>query len=141
IGPNTLLLGLTAALVGRMVSFPKAVLAAIAIGIVNQVLVFNYTDQTGLVQFILFLAVIVLVARRSRAVDMGTESFQFAPRHHVMSARLREIWWVRRLPQVAAAVCVAVAVVLPLIFSESAKHLTYAAVVGFAICATSVTVL
>src|SRR3954471_12370316 len=66
IGPNTLLRGLTAALVGRMVSFPKAVIAAVAIGVIDQVLVFNYTDQTGLVQFVLFLAVVVLVARRSR---------------------------------------------------------------------------
>src|SRR5438067_351264 len=141
IGPNTLLLGLTAALVGRMVSFPKAVLAAIAIGIVNQVLVFNYTDQTGLVQFILFLAVIVLVARRSRAVDMGTESFQFAPRHHVVSDRLREIWWVRRLPQFVALFGLAVAIALPLLLTQSAKHLLYAEVLAFALCAVSVTVL
>src|SRR5205085_11794796 len=120
-GPNTLLRGLTAALVGRMVSFPKAVIAAVVIGVVDQVLVFNYTDQTGLVQFILFLAVVVLVARRSRAVDMGTESFQFAPRHHVVSERLREIWWVRRMPQFVALVGLAVAIGLPLLPAQSAK--------------------
>jgi ABC-type branched-subunit amino acid transport system ATPase component/ABC-type branched-subunit amino acid transport system permease subunit len=141
IGPNTLLLGLTAALAGRMVSFPKAVLAAIVIGVVNQVLVFNYTDQTGLVQFLLFLAVVVLVARRSRATEMGTESFQFAPRHHVVSERLREIWWVRRLPQFVALVGLAIAIALPLVITESAKHLLYAEVLAFALCAVSVTVL
>src|SRR5438067_881212 len=126
IGPSTLLKGLTAALVGRMVSFPKAVIASVAIGIVEQLLFFNFTSETGLVQFVLFVAVVILVARRSRGVDMGTESFQFAPRHHVMSARLRDIWWVKRLPQAAAVVCVAIAIALPLVFSESAKHLTYA---------------
>jgi ABC-type branched-subunit amino acid transport system ATPase component/ABC-type branched-subunit amino acid transport system permease subunit len=141
IGPNTLLLGLTAALVGRMVSFPKAVLASIGVGVVNQVLFFNYSDQPGLVQFILFLAVVVLVARRSRTVDMGTESFQFAPRHHVVSERLREIWWVRRLPQFVAIFGLAIAIVLPQFINESAKHLTYAEVLAFALCAVSVTVL
>src|SRR5439155_4235110 len=141
IGPNTLLRGLAAALVGRMVSFPKAVIAAVVIGVVDQVLVFNYTDQTGLVQFILFLAVVVLVARRSRSVDMGTESFQFAPRHHVVSERLRNIWWVRMLPRFAAVVGVLVAIALPLVLTESAKHLTYAEVLAFATCAVSVTVL
>jgi len=141
IGPNTLLRGLAAALVGRMVSFPKAVVAAVAIGIVDQVLFFNFTNKTGLVQFVLFLTVVVLVARRSRGVDMGTESFQFAPRHHVVSARVREIWWVRRLPQLVAGFGLIVAIGLPLVLTESAKHFTYTAVVGFALCAVSVTVL
>ena len=141
IGPSTLLKGLAAALVGRMVSFPKAVIASVAIGIIEQLLFFNFTSETGLVQFVLFLAVVVLVSRRTRAVDMGTESFQFAPRHHVISARLREIWWVKRLPQLVTALCVLFAIALPLVMTESGKQLTYAEVIGFAICATSVTVL
>ena len=141
IGPNTLLRGLTAALVGRMVSFPKAVIASVVIGLVDQLLFFNFTNETGLVQFVLFLAVVVLVARRSGSVDMGTESFQFAPRHHVVSPRLRDVWWVKRLPQFMAVLGLIIAIGLPQVFTESAKHLTYAHVLGFAICATSVTVL
>ncbi|MEY2448971.1 MAG: hypothetical protein QOH79_2447 [Acidimicrobiaceae bacterium] len=141
IGPNTLLRGLTAALVGRMVSFPKAVIASVVIGIVDQLLFFNFTSETGLVQFVLFLAVVVLVARGSGRVDMGTESFQFAPRHHVVSARLRDVWWVKRLPHMMAVFGLVLALGLPQVFTESAKHLTYAQVIGFAICATSVTVL
>ncbi|MEY2433816.1 MAG: hypothetical protein QOC92_3541 [Acidimicrobiaceae bacterium] len=141
IGPNTLLRGLTAALVGRMVSFPKAVIAAVAIGVVDQLLFFNFTSETGLVQFVLFIAVVALVARRSRAVDMSTESFQFAPRHHVVSDRLRDIWWVRRLPAMVALLGLVFAIALPQIFTESAKHFAYAQVLGFAICAVSVTVL
>ncbi len=141
IGPNTLLWGLTAALAGRMVSFPKAVVASIVIGIVSQVLFFNYTDQTGLVQFVLFLAVVVLVAQRSRTADMDTESFQFAPRQRMVAARLREVWWVRRLPHFVSGLALAAAVVLPLVVTQSAKHLTYAEVLCFAICAVSITVL
>jgi len=140
LGPSTLLRGLTAALVGRMVSFPKAVIASVAIGIIDSVLLFNYTDDAGLVQFVLFLAIVVLVARARRA-DVGTETFQFAPRHHVVSERLRDIWWVKRLPQLMALLGLAFAIALPQFVSESANHLTYAQVLAFALAAISVTVL
>ena len=52
---------------------------------------FNYTTETGLVQFVLFLVVLVLVARVSRndAAPAG-ESFQFAPRIAAVPERLRE---------------------------------------------------
>src|SRR5204862_4984750 len=61
--------------------------------------------------------------------------------HHVVSERLREIWWVRRLPLFVGAVGLAAAIALPLLITESAKNLLYAEVLGFALCATSVTVL
>jgi ABC-type branched-subunit amino acid transport system ATPase component/ABC-type branched-subunit amino acid transport system permease subunit len=141
IGPDTLLRGLTAALIGRMVSFPRAVAAAIAIGLLDQILAFNYPSETGLIQFVLFLAVIALVSRFSRSSDGGSESFQFAPRVYAVSERLRSIWWVRRLPQLMASLAVACAIALPILFNGSSRHFTYTQVLGFAICATSVTVL
>ena len=71
IGPDTLLAGLTAALIGRMKSFPLAALGGIAIGIARQVLFFNFFSPTeaGLTQFLLFILVLVLVARMSRVDD------------------------------------------------------------------------
>jgi ABC-type branched-subunit amino acid transport system ATPase component/ABC-type branched-subunit amino acid transport system permease subunit len=141
IGPNTLLRGLAAALVGRMVSFPKAVVAAVVLGVVDQVLFFNFTNETGLVQFVLFVAVVVLVARVSRRTDTGGESFQFAPRVQVIPDRLKQIWWVRRLPQLLGLMSLAVAIMVPLVIRQSARHFTYGEVLAFAICATSVTVL
>ena len=103
IGPDTLLRGMAAALIGGMVSFPRAAVGAVVIGIVDRVLFFNYTSETGLVQFVLFLAVLVLVARVSRNdTGSGGESFQFAPRIAAIPERLRTIWWVKRLPQLVA---------------------------------------
>jgi ABC-type branched-subunit amino acid transport system ATPase component/ABC-type branched-subunit amino acid transport system permease subunit len=141
IGPNTLLRGLAAALFGRMMSFPKAVVGAIVIGVFDQVLVFNLPAKTGLVQFILFIVVVILVAQRSRSTDMDTESFQFAPRQHVVSDRLRQMWWVRHLTQLIAGAGLVVAIVVPLLVTESAKQRTYAEILAFAICAVSVTIL
>jgi ABC-type branched-subunit amino acid transport system ATPase component/ABC-type branched-subunit amino acid transport system permease subunit len=143
IGPDTLLRGLVAALVGRMVSFPKAFAGAIAIGLLDQLLTFNFPSQTGLIQFVLFIAVIVLVARVSRRGESDTEAagFQFAPRVHAVSERLREIWWVRRMPQLGATLAFLGALALPLVIHGSSHHFTYAEVLAFAICAISVTVL
>jgi ABC-type branched-subunit amino acid transport system ATPase component/ABC-type branched-subunit amino acid transport system permease subunit len=141
IGPETLLLGMSAALIARMTSFPKAVGGALFVSVLFQVLVFNFPNETGLVQFVLFILVLVLVARLSRADDAGGESFSFAPRVPPVPERLREIWWVRRLPQLLAGFALLCAILLPLIVQQSARHLTYSIIVAFAIAAISVTVL
>jgi ABC-type branched-subunit amino acid transport system ATPase component/ABC-type branched-subunit amino acid transport system permease subunit len=141
IGPETLLLGLSAALVGDMRSFPRAVAGAIGIGVLYQVLVYNFPSTVGLVQFVVLILVLFLVARMSRSDDSGAESFSFAPRVPPVPERLREIWWVRRMPQLLAGLALLAAIVLPLIVTESFHHQTYAMVLAFALCAVSVTVL
>src|SRR4051794_12374162 len=142
IGPDTLLRGMVAALIGGMVSFPRAMVGAVAIGILDRVLFFNYTSETGLVQFVLFVIVLVLVARVSRN-DSGSsgESFQFAPRIAAVPERLRRIWWVKRLPQFIALMALVAAVILPLLSDKSERHQTWAAIIAFALCAISVVVL
>jgi ABC-type branched-subunit amino acid transport system ATPase component/ABC-type branched-subunit amino acid transport system permease subunit len=142
IGPDTLLRGMAAALIGGMVSFPRAMLGGILIGIVDRVLFFNYTTETGLVQFVLFLAVLLLVAVVSRRDTASSgESFQFAPRVAAIPERLRDIWWVKRLPQFIAAIALLVAVVAPFLVDKSEKHQTWTIVAAFALCAVSVVVL
>ncbi|MDQ1481643.1 MAG: hypothetical protein QOI44_2504, partial [Actinomycetota bacterium] len=140
IGPQTLLIGLTAALIGGMTSFPRAFVGAVAIGMFNQILTYNFTENSGIVQFLLFILVLVLVARMSRD-ESGGESFAFAPRIPPVPERLREIWWVRRMPHVIAGIALVAAIAMPFIVHESAHHLTYSIILGFAICAVSVTVL
>jgi ABC-type branched-subunit amino acid transport system ATPase component/ABC-type branched-subunit amino acid transport system permease subunit len=142
IGPDTLLRGMAAALIGGMVSFPRAAVGAVAIGILDRVLFFNYTAETGLVQFVLFLVVLVLVARVSRN-DTGSadESFQFAPRITAVPERLRSIWWVKRMPQLVAGLSLLAAVILPLLSDKSERHQTWATILAFALCAISVVVL
>ncbi|MCU1456693.1 MAG: transporter related [Actinomycetia bacterium] len=141
IGPETLLLGLSAALIGGMKSFPRAVLGAIVVGVLYQVLVYNFPNTVGLVQFVVFILVLVLVARMSRYEGTGTESFSFAPRIPPIPERLRGIWWVRRMPQLVAAFALVFAIILPIVVTQSFHQQTYAMVLAFAVCAVSVTVL
>src|SRR5262249_26372325 len=91
--------------------------------------------------FILFLIVLVLVARMSRSDDTGGESFSFAPRVPAIPERLKEIWWVRRMPQLVAMLALAVGIAVPLFVTQSSRHQTYAIILGFALCAVSVIVL
>jgi ABC-type branched-subunit amino acid transport system ATPase component/ABC-type branched-subunit amino acid transport system permease subunit len=141
VGPDTILLGLVAAMAGGMLSFPIAFVASIAIGILDQVLTFNFPDQTGLLQFFLFIAVVLLVGRVGRRAEPDTAGFQFAPRVHSISDRLKQLWWVRRLPQLGAGFALLLAVAMPLVFRQSSQQFTYAEILAFALCATSVTVL
>jgi ABC-type branched-subunit amino acid transport system ATPase component/ABC-type branched-subunit amino acid transport system permease subunit len=141
IGPQTLLRGMAAALVGRLVSFPLAVVGALAISVVESVLTFHFTSETGLVQFFLFLVVLVLVARMGRETGVAEQSYQFAPRVRPVPERLRELWWVRNLPRMVGAFGLIVAAVLPLLSDRSEQHMTWATILAFAICATSVIVL
>jgi ABC-type branched-subunit amino acid transport system ATPase component/ABC-type branched-subunit amino acid transport system permease subunit len=141
IGPDTLLRGLVAALIGRMTSFPRAAAGAVGIGILDQVLNFNFPSQTGLVQFVLFVGVVVLVGRVGRRVESDSASFQFAPRVNAVSERLRDIWWVRRLPQLGAALVVLAAAALPLAVQAPSRQFLYTEILAFALCAVSVSVL
>ena len=141
IGPNTLLLGLTAALVGRMTSFPWTFVGAIGIGVLYRLIFFNFGNVSGLSSFVLFILVLVLVARMRRSDDTGAESFAFAPRVPPIPEQLQSIWWVRNLPRLIGFGALAVAAVVPLVITRSDHQFTYTLVLGFAICTVSVTVL
>ena len=58
--------GTAAAVIGGMVSFPIALVAGIGIGITEAVVRFNFLADAGLIDFLLFLAVLVAVWFQSR---------------------------------------------------------------------------
>jgi ABC-type branched-subunit amino acid transport system ATPase component/ABC-type branched-subunit amino acid transport system permease subunit len=141
VGPETLLLALTAALIGGMTSFPRTVAGALGVGVLYQLLNFNFPNTPGIVQFVLFLLVLVLVARISRTDATTSDSFSFAPRVPPVPERLRELWWVRRMPNLTAWIALGFAIVAPFVITQSAHQQAYALILSTAIVAVSVTVL
>ena len=141
IGPETLLLGLSAALVGGMRSFPRAVAGAIGIGVLYQVLVFNFPNTVGLVQFVVLILVLFLVARMSRSDDSGRRELLVRAARPARSPSA----CARSGGSGACRSCSpdsrCCAIVLPLIVTQSFHQQTYAMVLAFALCAVSVTVL
>jgi len=141
VGPETLLLALTAALIGGMTSFPRTVAGALGVGVLYQLLNYNFPNTPGVVQFVLFLLVLVLVARISRTDESTRDAFSFAPRVPAVPERLREVWWVRRMPNITAAVALVVALAAPFLLTQSSHQQAYSLILSTAIIAVSVTVL
>ena len=100
LGPSTLVRALAAAVIAGMVSFPRAFLAGIAIGLVQALISFNFLDQPGLMDFLVLLAVLVAVYFQSRQSAGETQAFSFVPKRRPIPERLRDVWWVRHLDRV-----------------------------------------
>ena len=140
LGPSTLVRALAAAVIGGMVSFPIALVAGIGIGIIEAVVRFNFLADAGLIDFLLFLAVLVAVWFQSRQPG-ETQAFSFAPKVKAVPERLREVWWVRNLSALTLGALGIAAVLLPIIVTQPSRQLVYASIVVFAVCGLSVTVL
>ena len=98
LGPNTLVRALAAAVIAGMVSFPRAMVAGIAIGVVQALINFNYLDKPGLIDGLLLVAVLIAVALQSRSRGPAeTQTFSFAPKVREIPEQLRDVWWVKRL--------------------------------------------
>ncbi len=141
LGPSTLVRALAAAVIAGMASFPRAFLAGIAIGIVQALITFNLPDQPGLVDFLVFLAVLVAVQQQRRQRGGEAHTFAFAAKVRPIPERLRAIWWLRHLDRAGLALMAVVAVVLPLVVTAPSRQLLYTSILAFALCALSLTVL
>jgi len=140
LGPATLARALAAATIAGMVSFPRAMAAGVGIGVVEAVVRFNFLSETGLIDFLVFIAVLVAVYVQSRT-SQEEAIVSFVPKARPVPERLNRIWWVRNLARIMLALGLVVAIILPLIVTLPSRHLLYSTIIGFAICALSVTVI
>ena len=141
LGPNTMARALVAAVIAGMVSFPRALAAGVTIGVVQAHVQFVFINQGGLIDFLLFVVVAVAVAFQSRGSADEAGSFSFSARRRPIPERLREIWWVRGLSTAALGLLLAIALVLPYLVTRPSRHLLYASILAFAICALSMTIV
>ena len=141
LGPNTMARALAAAVIAGMVSFPRALAAGVAIGVVQAHVQFVFINQGGLIDFLLFVLVAVAVAFQSRGSAEEAGSFSFSARRRPIPQRLKEIWWVRGLSTTALGLLLAIALVLPYLVTRPSRHLLYASILAFAICALSMTIV
>jgi len=143
VGAATLLRALVAAVVARLESFRIALLAGVGIGVVEALLRFNFLEQPGVPEvglLVVTLAAIGLQSRERVPVDPHS-AFSFAPQTRPIPERLRSVWWLRNLDRFVLLAVLAVAVVLPLVVTQPSRHILYATIAAFAICALSLTVL
>jgi ABC-type branched-subunit amino acid transport system ATPase component/ABC-type branched-subunit amino acid transport system permease subunit len=142
IGSNTMSRVLVAALIAGMVSFPRALIAGLAIGVVEAVVRYNAPTQGGTVDALLFVVAVIACWLIARNQDRDEDaSFSFAPRSKPIPERLRSLWWVRMLPRLLAVAGLAAAIAIPLVVTLPSRHFLYARVILVALVALSLVVL
>ena len=141
LGPQTLAEALAAAVIAGMRSFRVTVLAAVVIGVLQSTLSYNFLAVPGITDLLLFIAVFVAVAFVKREGEDESGVFTFSPRANPIPERLRAYWWARNIDKGGILVLGLVAVVLPIVVTAPSRQQLYTAVLAFAICASSLTVL
>ena len=143
LGPGVLLRAIVAALIGGMWSMPRAVVGGVAIGVAEALLFYNYPSQVGLLDGVLFLAVLVILlvmGRHDRDTDY-VDAWSFSPRVRPVPANLQGMWLVRNLPRLGTAFAFFLAVVFPFIVTRPSQQLLFSRVLIYALVTLSLTVL
>ena len=141
-GPGLLLRALVAALIGRMISVPAAVVGGVAVGVVEAYVLANVGDPgvADAVLFVLLLLLLLVHARGLSESDPGGWSLSSS----VQNAGGRVAATVTtggRLQRRASAAVVTLAVALPFAFSRPSQVYLMSRVAIFVVVGLSVTVL
>ena len=142
LGAGLLMPALAAALVGRLTSLPLTLAGGVVIGITQSILVVNYPTTPGVVDLLLFVAVLVMVLlRRAPEGEESSGRFGLTLRVAPFPEKLRKFWWTRHLSLIGAAAAVLCAGLLPLVVTSPSKIFLFSGVLVVALAGLSVTVL
>lgn len=141
LGPTQLLRALAAGVVARMSSLPVALGAGVVIGVLEEVVAWNYPGS-GLVEVALFAVVLasLLVRRTAVARDDRQESWLALQPWRQVPERLGHLWLGRNLGRVAAGTSIFVAVLLPALLPNRTA-VTLASIASFAVIGLSISVI
>ncbi len=140
LSPELLLLALTAAMVGAMVNLTAAFVAAIGVGVIQEVLVWNL-NSTSQVDLILFAMVMAVLLVRIAALQTGSRREERSTWLEGSRSRRRDDGPLRRRVGGAGVVAaLAIAVLLPLVLSVGNQFL-FSQICIYAVVALSLTVL
>ena len=143
LGPSLLLPALAAAVIGRMEHLPTIAFAAIALGIVEQAVVWDW-NQPQYVQPVLFVVVLLALfctpAGRGLRTRTEPSTWRAIREPRPVPAALARLTEVRVVRAGAVAVVAVLLLLVPAVFSESRTNLAAVALV-YAIIALSLVVL
>ena len=141
LGPDLLLRGLVAALVGGMVSFPLALLGGMAIGIVEVLVLSNTTGSPGTDTLVMFVLLVVLVLFRARSQQGDDGAWSLTPRSRAARAELLKHPLARTARYVGAGILLLAGLAMPLFFTTATDMNDLISVLIFLMVAVSATVL
>jgi ABC-type branched-subunit amino acid transport system permease subunit len=140
LGPDLLMRALAAAVLARLTSLPRAVVAGIVIGVIEKVVAWNYS--VGEVELVLFVVVMgaLLFQHRGSVRDTEASAWQLASLVRPIPRAVQHLPAIRAMNWIGLAAFVAVAAAVPFALSNSQIFLL-TSVVAFAIAGLSVTIL
>ena len=141
LGPGLLVRALAAALVGRLVSLPRALVGGIAVGVL-EALLFANVDNTGFADAALLVIVLaaLLIGRPDLASGEGT-GFTRIPRPTAMPAVLATTWLGRHGRHLALGLSLGAAALLPVLFGRPDQVFLFSRMLVYGIAAISLTLL
>jgi ABC-type branched-subunit amino acid transport system ATPase component/ABC-type branched-subunit amino acid transport system permease subunit len=140
-GPSLLLRAMTGAVIARMQSLPMALGAGIGLGVVEQVLLWNY-PRSGLVEVTLFVIILgtLMLQRQRIGRDEEKGSWAAVQALRPVPEYLRQIWLVRNLGLVTGLLGLAGLAILPSLISN-AHSVSVTGMMAFAIVGLSIGLL
>jgi len=139
LGPGLLVRALAAAVLAGMESLPIALAAGLGVGIVEQVMLWNY-PRGGLVEAMLFafiLAMLLVQRRRGTTRDEEKGSWTAVMPWAPLPERLTELWPIRNLGLILGGFGLAAALLLPII-TTNATSVTLVVIMAFAVVGLSI---
>jgi ABC-type branched-subunit amino acid transport system ATPase component/ABC-type branched-subunit amino acid transport system permease subunit len=140
-GPSLLLRALVGAVIGRMTSFTGALIGGIGLGVVEQLLLYNYSNA-GTVDLALFVIILIGMLAQRQSVGRAEEKGSWASVQGTrpLPEAFRQIWLVRNLGSITAITCLGVVALLPLAMTNSAS-VKLAGIIGYVVIGLSLTVV
>lgn len=141
LGPDLLLRGLVAALVGGMVSFPLAIVGGLAVGVIEVLVLSNTTRNPGVDTLVMFVLLVVLVLLRARNQRAEESSWTLTPRSKAAKADLLKHPAARAARFAGYGVLVVGGLLLPQFLHEVTRLTDATSILIFMMVAVSATVL
>ncbi len=134
---------LAAALLASMISFPRALLAGLALGIADQLIVSNVDFSGNTTNLFVFVVVLVTLLLRHGSIFAGEAdgSFFSTPKERLAPEQVRTLPWIAWIPKVSVGLLVIAAVLLPIVLTTASTIGLYARVLVYIIVALSAVVL
>ncbi len=139
LGPDFIIRGLAVAALARFANLPVALAAGLGIGVAEQLIATN-PDSSGYFEVLLFALILVGVARTFSSPREETEPWTTVSTADRLPDEYLDIWLIRHLGWVAAAVALVAAILIP-IWASNESAFICSTVLAFAIIAMSISFL
>src|SRR5206468_16368 len=143
IGPFVLLYALAAAVIARMESFPVALIAGVAIGVIEQSVYYFSRDPSVASALMLPILLVAMLAQRrrlSRALDTGLATWRQAAEFRPVPPELREVPEVAWGRVVLGTALAALFILLPFVI-DLERQILSSVILIYAIVAVSLVIL